>query len=305
MILERIEDGWKGSFTCGKLGYDIELEAENVSEDYVRRCADVIENMSDELYRAVCEAAKRYCLWFIAEEKDAMGDTFEKTEQYHKIKADTPAEELLPLFTFGTLYIGETEDENELFFTLGGGCEWEIEHGIEAAFKDGTLAYLGSYEGVTADGLDYYIDEEGWEWNHALTFEELTAGIIAKISSIADLGKQEGVSEAQIAEAEQTLKLMFPKEYRAILLHFGRIRFHGHTWTGLCSDGEENVTEATQQARKMYEKLPEKLFVLENTGSNGIICANEYGDVFLVQNEAFKKIHGSISEYLEHCLREE
>ena len=306
MILKKDEDGWKGSFTCAKLGYDIELEAECVSEDYVRRCAAVIENMSDELCTAICEAAKRYCLWFVDAEKDAMGDTYAETEPYHRIHADTPAEKLLPLFSFGTLYIRETEDEHELFFTLGGGCDWEIEHGIEAAFKDGKLAYLGSYEGVTADGLHYYTEAEGKEWNHALTFEEVTAGILAKINGIEDLDSLDGVSEEEIAEAERTLGLRFAKEYRAILLHFGSISFFAHEWTGLGFEGEGNVIEMTQRERMLNENLPAQLFVLENAGIDGIIiCANEFGDVFQMQGGQSKRIYGSISKYLDWCLRNE
>ena len=168
MELKKIENGYEGTFFCAKLDSEIRIEAEEVHEAYIRRCADLIGNMSDAMLDELCEAAKQYCLWFIEQEKEAMGDEFTEEEAYHKITPDTPARELLPMFTFRTMYIREPQDDIRMFFTLGGGCDWEIEHGIEAAFRDGKLAYLGSYDGVTASGLDYYIDDEGAEWNFAL-----------------------------------------------------------------------------------------------------------------------------------------
>ena len=307
MKLEKTEDGWKGTLSCAKLGYDIELEAEAVSEDYVRRCAAVIENMSDELYTALCEASKRYCLEFLATEKDAQGDDFEITEEYQKVTADTPVKDIMEMVSFDTLYVNETEDESEVYFTLGGSCDWEPEHGIEAAIQGGTLKYLGGFESVSSPYyLSYYTEEEGRQWNYALTFEELTAGIMEKIGGIADLDSLEGVSEAEIAKAEQELGLMFAKEYRAILLKYGCISFNGHDWTGLGCEGEGNVIEETKQERELSDKFPAKLIVLENAGIDGIIiAANEFGDVFRFQNGESQKIHGSISEYLDRCLQDE
>lgn len=306
MKLEKTGDGWKGTVSCAKLGSDIGLEAEAVSEDYVRRCAAVIENMSDGLYTALCEAAKRYCLEFLATEKDAMGDDFEITEEYQKVTADTPAGDVMEMVSFDTLFVKETEDESELFFTLGGGCGWEPEHGIEAAFQDGKLAYLGSYESVTADSLCYYTEDEGRQWNYALTFEELTAGITEKVAGIKGLWQAGGVSGAEIAAAEQALGLLFAKEYRAVLLNFGCIDFGLHEWTGLGVEGECNVVSLTQRERELNDSLPQKMIVLENAGIDGIlICANEFGDVFRLQGGELKKIHGSISEYLDWCLRDQ
>lgn len=305
MKLEKTEDGWKGTVSCAKLGYDIELEAEAVSEDYVRRCAAVIENMSDELYTALCEAAKRYCLEFLATEKDAMGDDFEITEEYQKVTADTPAGYVMEMVSYDTLFVKETENESEGFFTLGGSCGWEPEHGIEAAFQDGKLAYLGSYESVTADSLCYYTEDEGRQWNYALTFKDLTAGIIEKIGGIADLDKLEGVSEAEIAKAEQELGLLFAKEYRAVLLNFGCIDFGPHEWTGLGVEGECNVVSLTQRERELNDSLPQKMIVLENAGIDGIlICVNEFGEVYQVQPGRCEQIHGSVSEYLDRCLQD-
>ena len=308
MTLTKDDEVWKGKFACKKLGYGIELEADStVSEDYVQRCAAVIENMSDELLLSISEAAKRYCLAFNRTEKDCQGDDYVIEEDYQKVTKDTPAKALLPMIEFDSLYIGETEDESKLFFTLSGGCDWEIEHGVEATISDGKLMYLGGFEDVSSpDQLSYYTEEQGRQWNYALTFEDLTADIITKIEGIEDLDKLEGVSEEEIDKAEQELQLLFPDEYRAILLKYGCISFGSHEWTGLGFEGEGNVIEMTKRERELNEKLPAKIFVLENAGIDGIIIAvNEFGDVFQHQGAESKKIHDSILEYLEWCLRNE
>lgn len=168
MTIQKDGNSFTGTVFCGKLNAVLELEAEGVSEDYVRSCAESVEHMSDALFDAICEAVNKYCLWFNALEREAQGDSYTAAEPYQKITADTPARDLLPMFDFGTLYVDETEDESTLYFRLGGNCDWEPEHGIEAAFQGGTLRYLGSYDGVSQSELDYYITGEGREWNCAL-----------------------------------------------------------------------------------------------------------------------------------------
>lgn len=303
MILEKDGAGFKGKFFCGRLGYTIEIEAEGVSEEYVRRCAETAENMSDALYHEICEAAKRYCLAFLRTEKDAQGEDFAVTEPYHRVTKDTPAEAVMQMCQFDTLYIDEIEDERQLYFTLGGNCDWEIEHGLEADILGGALFYLGGFEQVRADS-DYYRTGIGRQWNYALTEEQITADILARLEQIDGLESSGGVSEEEIDAAEQELQLLFPPEYRAILRKYGSIGFFAHEWTGLGFDGEGNVITVTQRERELSAGLAEKLFVLENAGIDGIIiAANEFGDVFQVQYDSCKQIHDSILEYLEHCLR--
>ena len=303
MTLTKNNEVWTGKFFCAKLGYEVEVEAEGVSEDYVRRCVAQIENMSDELYNAIREAAKRYCLAFLRTEKDNLGEDFVIEEDYQRVTKDTPAEDVLRMCQFDILYIDRTEDESRLCFRLGGNCDWEIEHGIEADVLDGQLFYLGGFEQVDADS-EYYRTGLGKQWNYALTFAQITADILARLAEIDGLECSGGVSEEEIDKAEQTLQLLFPAEYRAILLKYGSIGFFAHEWTGLGFDGEGNVINMTQRERELNAGLAEKLFVLENAGIDGIIiAANEFGDVFQVQHDSCKQIHDSILEYLECCLR--
>lgn len=292
-------------FYCRQLDCEIEVEADDgVSTEYIRRCSDMIENMSDTLRDEICEAAKRFCLAFLANEKDAVGDGFQPTEPYHRITKDTPARELLALVQLDRMMIGEPADERQLYFRLSGSCDWEIEHGIEADVLDGQLFYLGDYEGVDADS-DYYRTGTGRQWNYALTDEQITAPILARLGEIADLRGFGGVSDAEIDEAEQKLRLLFPREYRAVLHKYGSIRFGTHEWAGLGPDAARNVVRMTEAGRVQNANLPAKLFVLENTGTDGnLICANDIGDVFQVRQDGFRQIYRSVLEYLEQCLKE-
>lgn len=303
MTLKQDGDGFKGTLFCEKLGYEIEVEAEGVSEDYVQRCAALVEHMTDALYGEICEAAKRFCLAFLRTEKDAQGEDFAVTEEYHRVTKDTPAEDVMQMCQFDSLYIDEIEDERQLYFTLGGNCDWEIEHGLEADVLDGKLFYLGGYEQISADS-EYYRTGIGKQWNYALTGEQITADILARLEKIDGLECSGGVSEEEIDAAEQALQLLFPPEYRAILRKYGSIGFFAHEWTGLGFDGECNVITMTQRGRELSEGLAEKFFVLENAGIDGIImAANEFGEVFQVQHDKCKQLYDSILEYLEQCLR--
>ena len=301
-------DGWlEGKYFSERFQCELDVSAEineNISEEYVQRCVDAVEGFSDAMLDEICEAAKRYCLAFIRVEKDAQGDEYQVSEPYQSVTKDTPARELLHLVSFHSLVIDEIENEDLLYFRLSGGCDWEIEYGIEADFLDNQLFYLGSFEHVEADD-DYYSSGKGMQWNYALTDEQITAPILAALGEIADLGSSGGVSDAEIDEAERTLQLLFPKEYRAILRRYGSIDFFAHEWTGLGFDGYLNVVNMTQRERELNEALAEKLFVLEDAGIDGIIIvANEMGDVFQVQFDSCKQIHDSILAYLQWCLRD-
>ena len=143
-----------------------------VSDEYIERCADAAECFSDEMMNTINEAAKRYALTLIEEIREETGEDFSfEDEDLPEITEDTPASEMPEYFRFNELSADKPEHENQLYFRLSGGCDWEIEHGLEAAFCDGKLIYLGSFEQATPHRVDYFTSGKGREWNYAIEGE--------------------------------------------------------------------------------------------------------------------------------------
>lgn len=164
--LKKSGDGY--SFYSKTLNREISVSTQDgVSEEYVRRCADDLENMSDALFADICEGAKQYCLWSIEMEKDALGEEYAETDAYHKVTEDTPAAEMRPLFDLYDMYIYVPDDENIAAYTLSRWCDWEVEHGIEVIIKGGALLYVGSSSAFSPWEPAYYTEGEGRAWNYA------------------------------------------------------------------------------------------------------------------------------------------
>lgn len=157
--------------------FDREMEVhanldESVTDDYVGRCADTVENFSDDMMNEICEAAKRYALACIGDYMEDMGENFSfEDENLPEITADTPAGEMPEYFRFKELIVNKPKQEDQIYFRLCGGCDWENEHGFEAAFQDGKLVYLGAFCEAVPGRLDYFVSGKGREFNYAIKGE--------------------------------------------------------------------------------------------------------------------------------------
>ena len=128
--------------------------------------------------------------------------------------------------------------------------------------------------------------------------------MLTKINKIEKLYHTEGCSFKQIKEAQLELGITFPDEYIDIIKKYGAISFYGTEWTGLNVGGYLNVVSATKQEREMNSAFPLDCFVLENQGIDGlIVICNEKGEVFSIQYSKIEKIHSSISDYLDECVK--
>ncbi|MBP0975377.1 MAG: hypothetical protein J6Z40_06110 [Oscillospiraceae bacterium] len=145
---------------------------ESMTEEYVGRCADAVEHFSDEMTDTINEAAKRYALDTIAGYMEDEGEDF-SFEEYDlpEITEDTPAGDMPEYFRFKELIVNKPKQEGQLYFRLCGGCDWENEHGFEAAFQDGTLVYLGAFCEAVPGRLDYFVSGKGREFNYAIKGE--------------------------------------------------------------------------------------------------------------------------------------
>lgn len=129
------------------------------------------------------------------------------------------------------------------------------------------------------------------------------SAIIEKMKKIDKLYHVQGCSFKQLKEAQNELGITFPDEYMDIVKEYGAISFFGTEWTGLNVDSYLNVVEVTKNERNLNDTFPKDCFILENQGIDGlIVICNEKGQVFSLQYDKIKKIHESISSYLDECI---
>lgn len=109
-----------------------------------------------------------------------------------------------------------------------------------------------------------------------------------------------GASEQEIRDAESELGLKFSKEYVDYLRAFGSVMLNSHFLTGISKATQMNVVVVTKHEREFNEAVPNNLYVIENTGLDGIIIwQDEKGNIYLSSDSGIKKVCGSLVEYLK------
>lgn len=150
----------KGKAYCKLSDTEIDVDIyDDVEIEYVEKCVDAMNSMSDELVDAICRAAKKYCLDFLDE---IGGAELNEIDLTIPVDENTPSLELLKCFDIGSLSTDVPKDSSKIGYSLSGNCDWEEEHGIEIVILDGKLVYLGEFSGV----LPWEI-LSGEDWNCA------------------------------------------------------------------------------------------------------------------------------------------
>lgn len=129
-----------------------------------------------------------------------------------------------------------------------------------------------------------------------------SSNIVSKIRNVKGLHYTSGCNMKQIKDAESSLGIKFPKEFVDYVKTFGAISFYGTEWTGLNINGPINVVTATNRERSLNPSFPEDCFVLENNDEY-VTIVDKNGRVFELTNNKRKTICGSLSEYLDECIR--
>lgn len=152
------EHGMYGNMHCKWLEQQLEVMiAEDVSIEYASLCADSLNSINDNLINDICRAAIAYAEEFC----EMVG------QEPPKVNA---IRDILQYIEFGTLQIDEPEDESIPVVHLGGGCDWEPEHGIEMIIRNGELIYLGAYNGEWAWGNSEQYEED---YNYAYVIKHI------------------------------------------------------------------------------------------------------------------------------------
>ena len=124
--------------------------------------------------------------------------------------------------------------------------------------------------------------------------------IVEIINNLPDLLPLKPATDIDIKDAEIQLRVSFNEEYREYLLAFGAIMADGIELTGIAKSAHRNVVNQTKQERELNPKIPNNMYVVENTGVDGIIIWQDTtGEIYQSSpNKEPKKIADSLSEYI-------
>ena len=125
--------------------------------------------------------------------------------------------------------------------------------------------------------------------------------IIKVIKNLQNLRCLVPLNEKDIDDAEKVLGLKFADEYRTYTKEFGAISADGLELTGVVTAPRLNVVEVTISEKSLNQNIPDDMYVIENTGIDGILTLqNARGEIFSISpsSKPIKKF-ASLTEYLQ------
>ncbi len=118
--------------------------------DYIQKCVEYLNSLSDEVIHSWASASIRYC------------DTFSEWVGKPTRTFDNP-HDVFELIEPKTLIIDQPNNPNEPIVHLSCDCDWEIEHGLELIVRNDKVLYVGANNGMNP-WADF---SEPSEWNYA------------------------------------------------------------------------------------------------------------------------------------------
>ena len=124
--------------------------------------------------------------------------------------------------------------------------------------------------------------------------------ILETIQSLKGMCSLSPAKKTDVFLAESELDLHFAEDYKQYLLTYGLISAVGIEITGLIPSPRLNVVAVTRQEREMNPAMPVNMYVVEETGFEGLlILQEESGAVWsLTGNGKLKKEFDSLADYL-------
>ena len=124
--------------------------------------------------------------------------------------------------------------------------------------------------------------------------------IVDIINELPELLSLKPATEVDVGDAEIRLRVRFNEEYKEYLLTFGAIVADGIELTGIAKSEHRDVVAQTKQERELNPKVPNTMYVIENTGVDGIIIWQDTtGAIYQSSpNVEPRKIADSLSDYL-------
>ena len=124
--------------------------------------------------------------------------------------------------------------------------------------------------------------------------------IIKTINSLPDLLPLKPATTMQITDAELQLRVSFADEFKEYLAEFGAIMADGIELAGIAKAEHRNVVSLTKKERRLNPKVPNTLYVVEDSHIDGVIIWQDTeGNIYQTSpNTEPKKIAGSLAEYI-------
>lgn len=128
--------------------------------------------------------------------------------------------------------------------------------------------------------------------------------IVDIINKLPDLLPLKPATEIDVKDAEIQLMVSFNEEYKDYLLAFGAIMADGIELTGIAKSPHRNVVTQTKQGRELNPKVSNRMYVIENTGVDGIIIWQDTAGAIYQSSPEIepKKIADSLSSYLSKLI---
>mgnify|MGYP002515871553 CR=1 FL=1 len=129
--------------------------------------------------------------------------------------------------------------------------------------------------------------------------------IVDLINSLPGMLPLKPANEVQISDAELQLRVRFADEYREYLKAFGSIIADGIELTGIAKSEYRNVVSLTKKERELNSKIPNSLYVIENTCVDGIIIWQDKAGIVYQSSPGSEpeKIASSLYEYITNHVR--
>ena len=124
--------------------------------------------------------------------------------------------------------------------------------------------------------------------------------IVEIIKALPNLLPLKPATETQITDAELQLRVGFAEEYKEYLASFGAILADGIELTGIAKAEHRNVVFVTKKEREINPKIPNTLYVIEDTHVDGIIIWQDTtGKIYKsLPNTEPQIIAASLEEYI-------
>lgn len=117
--------------------------------DYVKTCAEYLNNLPEHTIKSLCDASIRYC-------NDFLSKVGKASKVFNSYK------DVLPLISPSILIIPDPEYGDEPVIWMSLKCDWEVEHGMEWVIRKDEVLYVGGFNGT--DPWSEISKENSWNF---------------------------------------------------------------------------------------------------------------------------------------------